>query len=231
MGWNSGLPANATADDRTEFTVGTAREAARNSRVYAGSLEKHGAGALTLTGNNSYTGGTHLYGGSLIGRSAFAFGTGDMVVHGGTLAGSTTIGGSLLNEGGLLSPGENGFGTLGVLGSFAQFAAGRLGIEMGNGGMDRLLIGGTAFFGGTLDVSFLDGFNGTGLYTLVSTDDYLGRFSSVNFSGLSSTLTASLVYSADGVQLNVTAVPEPETYALMLAGLALVGWLKRRRRD
>ncbi|HLL10762.1 MAG TPA: FxDxF family PEP-CTERM protein [Rubrivivax sp.] len=39
------------------------------------------------------------------------------------------------------------------------------------------------------------------------------------------------MYSADGVQLNVTAVPEPETYALMLAGLALVGWLKRRQRD
>jgi hypothetical protein len=32
------------------------------------------------------------------------------------------------------------------------------------------------------------------------------------------------------VGLKVTAVPEPETYALMLAGLGAVGFLSRRRR-
>jgi PEP-CTERM motif len=29
----------------------------------------------------------------------------------------------------------------------------------------------------------------------------------------------------------VGAIPEPETYALMLGGLALVGWMARRRRS
>ena len=33
-----------------------------------------------------------------------------------------------------------------------------------------------------------------------------------------------------GVSINVTPVPEPETYAMMLAGLAAVGFLARRRR-
>jgi len=33
------------------------------------------------------------------------------------------------------------------------------------------------------------------------------------------------------VALNVTAVPEPETYALMLAGLGLVGFAARRRKS
>ncbi len=37
----------------------------------------------------------------------------------------------------------------------------------------------------------------------------------------------------DNVQLNLipAAVPEPETYALMLAGLGLIGWTRRRRKQ
>ena len=38
----------------------------------------------------------------------------------------------------------------------------------------------------------------------------------------------STVYSGE---MTVTAVPEPETYAMMLAGLAAVGFLARRRRN
>lgn len=39
--------------------------------------------------------------------------------------------------------------------------------------------------------------------------------------------TQSSIYFVDN--LNVAAVPEPETYAMLLAGLGLVGWARRRR--
>ena len=35
----------------------------------------------------------------------------------------------------------------------------------------------------------------------------------------------------DDVQISVTAVPEPETYAMMLAGLGLMGTIARRRKN
>jgi hypothetical protein len=32
-----------------------------------------------------------------------------------------------------------------------------------------------------------------------------------------------------GFTVNLTPVPEPETYALLLAGLGVVGWMRRRK--
>lgn len=40
----------------------------------------------------------------------------------------------------------------------------------------------------------------------------------------------TLVSGLDNPQLDVTAIPEPETYALMLAGLGLLGFVTRRRK-
>lgn len=54
-------------------------------------------------------------------------------------------------------------------------------------------------------------------------------------SGTYSFSVAGLSKGASGgaytLALNVTAVPEPETYALMLAGLGLVGFAARRRKS
>src|SRR5699024_4657541 len=48
-------------------------------------LTKQGTGTLTLTGNNSYSGGTLLQEGTLEATSATAFGEGDLYVENGTV--------------------------------------------------------------------------------------------------------------------------------------------------
>ena len=85
-------------------------------------------------------------------------------------------------------------------------------------------------FGGQLTISFLDGFLGAGLYDLFDFGSFAGAFSSFAFDGLASGYTASFVFGANGVDLNVAAVPEPETYAMLLAGLGAIGWAARRRK-
>jgi autotransporter-associated beta strand protein len=211
-GWQNGLPPGSGFEDQTEFEVGTARERARDARVYEGSLAKFGDGTIVLSGDNSYTGGTELHGGGLVAASATAFGTGDVSVFGGTLSTrsdeTVQIGGDL---------------TLG--------AAGFLDLGLGFGLSPVMDVDGLATFGGGLTVSFLDDFVfAFGTYSLVTFDDFEGSFATYAFDGVASGYTASVFLTADGLQLTVGAVPEPQTYALMLGGLAVMPWVVRRRR-
>jgi hypothetical protein len=52
----------------------------------------------------------------------------------------------------------------------------------------------------------------------------------VNANGVVGTTTLSMTRHVTGEIIAVRAVPEPETYAMMLAGLGLVGWALRRRK-
>jgi autotransporter-associated beta strand protein len=56
----------------------------RNDIGGEGKLTKRGTGTLTLTGHNSYSGGTVIKEGTLEAASATAFGTGDVYMTGGT---------------------------------------------------------------------------------------------------------------------------------------------------
>jgi autotransporter-associated beta strand protein len=101
-GWADGLPPTASDIDKSDFAIGTRREAARNARVYEGSLTKRGDGTLFLTGANTWQGGTSVSGGklSLIGSHAAA-----IKVNGGTLGGSGTVAGGIDVDSGVLQPG------------------------------------------------------------------------------------------------------------------------------
>jgi hypothetical protein len=52
----------------------------------------------------------------------------------------------------------------------------------------------------------------------------------VNANGVVGTTTLSMIRNLTGEMIAVRAVPEPETYAMLLAGLGLVGWAARRRK-
>ncbi|MFG1609119.1 S8 family serine peptidase [Actinoplanes sp. NPDC049265] len=101
-GWTDGLPAGASKADRSDYAIGTRREKARDSRVYAGSLTKRGAGTLTLTGDNTWHGPTTVLGGGLVVNGSHAAG---VTVRGGSLGGGGTIAGDVTVAGGELRPG------------------------------------------------------------------------------------------------------------------------------
>lgn len=78
-----------------------------NDIAGAGRLVKSGSGALTLTGANSYSGGTVLQDGTLVASSTNALGTGGVLVSGGTLLlngdSDIVIGGDYAQTGGTLA--------------------------------------------------------------------------------------------------------------------------------
>lgn len=99
--------AGATAEEKAEYQVGLAREAARNERAaqgYVGALTKNGTGTLTLTGNNSFTGEITVNEGQLSGLNQ-SLGSAQQVIvkQGATL--------EVLPKAEITKPSENGFVT------------------------------------------------------------------------------------------------------------------------
>jgi hypothetical protein len=116
---------------------------------------------------------------------------------------------------------------------------------------DRLVVTTSSLlsYGGTLDLSFantLDFADGTtfdlfnfsgvpnrGFNSVVSTGS--GTYSGLTFTGLGGVWTAlagsqQLTFTESTGQLSfMAAVPEPSTWASLLAGIGIAGWFSRRR--
>ena len=87
---------------------------------------------------------------------------------------------------------------------------------------------GSAVFGGVLNLVFSGGTyaDGANVQIFANTGGRSGSFSAVNFTGLAADQSATF-NPATGF---ISVVPEPSTWASLLAGLACGGYLRFRRR-
>ncbi|WP_157412043.1 phosphatase PAP2 family protein [Agreia sp. Leaf283] len=185
----------------------------RNDIDGAGSLTKQGTGILTLTGDNSYLGGTIVDGGRLAATSPTAFGTGSISVADGILS-------------------ESAAAPLVIGGNLAVLAGGELDLSIDSSAPATQIAGDLAVEG-VVRTSFANGF--------VPADDqliatYTGSasnidLSSFSFEGLPAGYTPSVVLRDGAVHLvNTTSaagtpvaggVTSDTTKALAATGVAL----------
>ena len=123
-----------------------------NDIVGAGGLSKNGTGTLVLSGNDSYTGDTRLFGGNLqfahaipgnASVSSGAWLTG-MYASGSTPVGIPGVNGNLNNGGNVLVAGGNAT----VTGDYVQAGTGSLDVSLGS----VLNVNGSASLAGNLDL-------------------------------------------------------------------------------
>ena len=161
-----------------------------------GSVEQDGAGTTTLSGVNTYAGGTTVNAGTLTVNGPQALGVGNLVLNGGILNTDPQ--------------------SIRVRGDYTQHAGGTLQLHLASanpGQYDSLIVGGNAALGGTLQVISL-GFSpkaGNQL-TLVSTGGVVsGRFARFlePFTLGAGFDTIDLVYGRQSVTLEFLALNSP----------------------
>ncbi|PSL41673.1 autotransporter-associated beta strand protein [Planomicrobium soli] len=154
----------------------------RNDITGSGMLTKKGTGTLTLTGDNSYSGGTLLQGGTLEAASATAFGKGDLYVENGTV---------LVDADGPLQLNGN-----------LTMEAGNLDIKMSDGNSQVNVDGLVYLEGGNLNLDLSDYEIGKGNnITLMTADKVKGKFNNVTADGYKVTVT----YRNDSVAAHIKA--------------------------
>lgn len=158
-------------------------------------------------------------------------------ILGGSLSGTGTLGGDvIIGSSATVTPGFSP-GTLNIVGdlhSNGDYIFEIAGLNSGQ--YDVLNIDGNAFFtGGSFKLDFIDGYHpSVGDHWNFLVADSLNGLETVNFTfaGLGDGLGIDLHNEGGAISLTViTAVPEPETYAMLLAGLGLVGFMAYRRKQ
>jgi autotransporter-associated beta strand protein len=171
-----------------------------------GSLTKVGTGKLVLSGINTYTLDTFVDGGALIVNGSIASPATFVDVADALLGGNGTIGGNV-NSFGIVSPGDNGPGTLHVTGIYQQFSTSTLRIEIGGVGLGQydLLAGASnTFLDGTLQLLRINNFMpAPGDHVVIVSGTGLGgtMFSATDSSTFVGLIQPNVVYTATTVDV------------------------------
>jgi len=246
---NNGL-FDAKGNHALSWTVGATPPTFTNN----GTFRKSGGGANTTISNfafvNSSTGrievqtGTILVGvaldnlGTISTAAGAKFQVNDTFVNDGTIEGAgrviTPMTG-LLNSEGTIAPGLGGapIGELTIQGNLTQSSDGIVVVELGGPSSgDVLDVTGIATLAGTLTVLRLPTYAPAvgDAFQVMTFASRSGQFDQVSFNGFGSGVSFDVLYGATNLTLQVAAVPEPGTWALMLGGLGVVVLLARRRR-
>lgn len=162
----------------------------KNNISGSGKLTKLGSGTLTLSGDNSYTGGTVIEQGSLVAESSTAFGHGKVVNSGGTL--NETVSSSFK-----------------IGDDFAQSETGTLELSIGSN-EEVMTIDGEATFGGTLILNFLEGYVPSEDTPIITYDTLANdsSFSTIEINGLPDTFKA--IYDEQAFRVVNTASNETD---------------------
>lgn len=206
--------------------TGTASIYANTAFNNTGTVEVD-SGTLALSNFTQTAGLTNLNGGNLTFSSPAQ-------ILGGQLLGSGTISGSIVNTGGLLSPGHSA-GSIIINGNYTEGPAGTLLVELGglgNGQFDYLDVNGTASLGGTLEIAFLNGFNPAvgDTFHIMDFTSLTGDFASIQVLGASG-YQFSEEFTGGGLTLVTQAVPEPSMFVLMgIGALGLLAYACRRQK-
>jgi hypothetical protein len=162
-------------------------------------------------------------------------------ISGGVLQGAGIVNAVVTLDGGTIAPGHS-LGTLTINGDLTV-TSGRLSFEIAGidvGEYDVLAISGQgSFLSGLLAFSFTDDFRPQfgDSWTFLTAAGGLNGLENVSSSfsfdrpGFGSQFRFAVALNGDStaLTLSVAPIPEPETYAMLLAGLALLGFATRRK--
>lgn len=154
----------------------------------------------------------------------------------GTIMGDGVLQCKVLTNSGHVAPGE-GIGKLDIVGDFVQTDPGVLDIELGSGRYDLLSVWGKATLSGTLALSCVGDCRyavGEELVVVHATgglgrSEFLGPPTLSGFGSGAFEVTIGFDHVRLRVLEEVTPVPEPGIWAMLLVGLGAVALAKRRR--
>ena len=192
----------------TVGSLGTSTEVSGIIQGDGGSLVKVGTGTLTLSGVNTYTGGTTINAGELAVNGSIASSSLTTVNSGATLSGSGFVGTTTINTMGTIAPGNSStIGTLNVNGSYTQNAGSIYQVKVGSQSDLINITGNANINGGTVAVQAVAGVTPKTYRIVTATGGVAGTYSGLTLTDNSNSgfafVTPLLIYDPNNVFLTM----------------------------